>query len=443
MNATTKKRTVRLSESAEPRAKSGVVESYELNGKQLVRSIPRRDGGVAKRSMHLAADGKSIAPREDLSALWDKASLTQSTNRVWETRAGSLVIVDLFCGIGGMSLGVQEACKALGIGFEVARAIDLDDDALRAYEDNFGARAGLNIDLLGMSSLLGSTRTPVEVELVRAVGCRPDILVAGPPCQGHSNLNNHTRRDDPKNELYFKVVRAVELLRPRAVIIENVPTVTRDVRRAVPRASAALERLGYDVDCGVVDLTRLGVPQTRRRHVLIARRRNDRALGVPISGMRVRDIELGYSRSVRSVRWAIGDLFGLRSDAFIDRLPEMSDVTRERVDYLFENRIFDLPDTERPECHRDGLHTYQSVYGRMRWNRPSPTITSGFFTMGRGRFIHPQRRSVLTAHEAARLQFFPDFYNWAALSTRKSLAVGIGNAVPPKLSYAVALELLR
>ena len=97
----------------------------------------------------------------------------------------------------------------------------------------------------------------------------------------------------------------------------------------------------------------------------------------------------------------------------------------------------------RPDCHRKKSHTYQSVYGRMSWLEAAPTITSGYETMGRGRFVHPKRRRTITAHEAARLQFIPDFVDFSSVVERSSLDRLIGNAVPPKLSYVLGLELLR
>lgn len=423
-------------------------EDFSVEGNQLVRTLQRRDGTDVRTVVQRVLSSPESSTLADLSAEWDKSFLSERQLSPWPATRGHVVMVDLFCGIGGMSLGVREACRALGFGFEVARAFDLDEEALATYNANFGARTGDSLDLGGISSMLGSTKTPAEVALVRAVDCEPDLLVAGPPCQGHSNLNNHTRRADPKNELYFKVVRAVELLNPKCVVIENVPTVTRDLKQVVPRAVEALRRLGYSVDHGVVDLQKLGVAQTRKRHVLIAKRlaspSEAREDGPYADGELVRAISGAYSRSPRDARWAMGDLLlTANSGLFIDSLPEIGAVTKERIEYLFTNDLFDLPDTERPDCHRDGTHTYQSVYGRMRWDRPAPTVTSGFFTMGRGRYIHPERRSVLTAHEASRLQFFPDSFDWSEFGTRRGLATAIGNAVPPKLSYVLAAELIR
>jgi DNA (cytosine-5)-methyltransferase 1 len=418
-------------------------ERYSRDGSHLVRTLQLRNGEVVRTvASHHGTTVPAILAG-DGGADWDKSFLCGGSSGPWEAGRGHVVVVDLFSGVGGMSLGVREACRALGLGFEVARACDLDEEALATYNNNFGARTADAFDLNGLSSILGSTKTPVEVQLTRAVDCRPDVLVAGPPCQGHSNLNNHTRRDDPKNELYFKVARAAELLRPRIVLVENVPTVTKDVKRVVPRTAEALRHLGYEVDHGVVDLTRLGVAQTRKRHVLVARLLAPGGSQPPQGTLSVEDTIKRFEAQPRTVRWAIGDLFGKHEHEQMDSLPELSPITRRRIDYLFQHKLYDLPDRQRPDCHRDGDHTYQSVYGRMRWDLPSPTITSGFFTMGRGRFVHPQRKNVLTAREAARLQFFPDNFDWSGVNTRGGLARAIGNAVPPKLSYVFLAELLR
>jgi DNA (cytosine-5)-methyltransferase 1 len=128
----------------------------------------------------------------------------------------------------------------------------------------------------------------------------------------------------------------------------------------------------------------------------------------------------------------------------MDDVPEMSEANRKRVDWLFDHDAFDLPNHQRPDCHKDG-HTYPSVYGRMYWNQPASTITGGFLTPGRGRYVHPKRRRVLTPHEAARIQGFPDWFSFRPIDrdpTRAELTKWIGDAVPPILGYAIALSLL-
>ena len=109
-----------------------------------------------------------------------------------------------------------------------------------------------------------------------------------------------------------------------------------------------------------------------------------------------------YETPVRDLRWAIGDLendAGLSPDRAAGRT---SAANARRIDYLFDNGLHDLPDSERPPCHRDRVHSYTSVYGRLHWDRPSPTITGGFYSMGMGRYVHPSRRRTLTPREAAR-----------------------------------------
>ena len=117
-----------------------------------------------------------------------------------------------------------------------------------------------------------------------------------------------------------------------------------------------------------------------------------------------------------------------------------SDENKRRIHYLFEHDIHDLPNSERPDCHRLKPHGYVAVYGRMYWNIPSPTITGGFGSCGQGRFVHPLKERTLTPHEAARVQFFPDFFDFKGV-LRRELQQVIGNAVPSKAGFVVALPL--
>ncbi len=128
----------------------------------------------------------------------------------------------------------------------------------------------------------------------------------------------------------------------------------------------------------------------------------------------------------------------------MDTILELSVDNRERIKWLFDNDAYELPNEARPDCHKDG-HSYPSVYGRMYWDKPAQTITTGFLTPGRGRYIHPLRPRVITPHEAARIQAFPDSFEFVVNGhdpARNAITKWIGDAVPPVLGYAATLPLL-
>jgi DNA (cytosine-5)-methyltransferase 1 len=155
----------------------------------------------------------------------------------------------------------------------------------------------------------------------------------------------------------------------------------------------------------------------------------------------------GLKHSPHPLRWAIGDLMNNRPNGqdigIMDSVPALSEENRARIDYLFDDKLYELPDDVRPDCHKNG-HTYPAVYGRLSWDKPAQTITTGFSTPGRVRYIDPHCRRVITAREAARLQSFPDAFRWVVNGsdpTRSALTKWIGDAVPPLLGYAALLPL--
>lgn len=350
-----------------------------------------------------------------------------------------LRIVDLFSGCGGMTLGAYEGAKAEGRGAEVALAIDISEAALDVFRDNFRADNAVaqNEDIRKiLDGSLGSRASSSERRLRARVG-EVDFLLAGPPCQGHSDLNNHSRRADPRNGLYLCAIRAIEVLRPSIAIIENVPTVVHDRGGVVPDSQLHLRRLGYNFASRVVRFVEFGVPQTRRRHLTIASRTmpEDALTQLLVPSM---------TRSA-SVRDFIADLESrdTRAVGVFDRAAKQSIENRDRIAWLFDNDAYDLPDHLRPPCHRDRNHSYKSMYGRLKWDEPAQTITSGFGSMGQGRFVHPSCRRTLTCHEAARIQGFPDFFSFDACDSLTGLREMIGNAVPPQFVAAVVAGALK
>lgn len=341
---------------------------------------------------------------------------------------------DLFSGCGGLTFGLMEACRAIGRVFEPVLAWDWDKAAMAVYQANFHPGQVRAEDILAL--LPGAPGSPASIEescLIRTMG-RLDILVAGPPCQGHSNLNNHTRRNDKRNSLYQRIARFAELFHPTHVLVENVATVVHDQRRAMRTTAAYLEGLGYAVDEKVVDLAALGVPQMRKRHVLVASTVGRPELATMLSRHRV--------AIPNTVGWAIADLEDEAGDSLFRTPARLSGANIERIRWFSENpEEYNLPNHLRPPCHH-GEHSYISMYGRLYWDKPANTLTTGFHSPGQGRYIHPSRERTLTPHEAARLQFFPDFFEFSPADSRKALAHMIGNAVPMKLGYVLGLELL-
>jgi DNA (cytosine-5)-methyltransferase 1 len=373
-------------------------------------------------------------PPLNLRADDDRAFLRLRDRPAYGTADQRLRLVDLFCGCGALSLGIAEGARRLGIGVDVRLAVDDDPRATAVYGDNF---PGANVKTAKIETLfdgaLGDAPTRLECSLRREIG-DVDALIAGPPCQGHSSLNNHTRSDDPRNTLYGRVVRAAEVFAPQLIIVENVPGVERDKRAAIPAAVEHLKGLGYVVEHQPVSVDQLGVPQRRRRHLLVA--------ASQFSPTDAFHSLLHADPIARDVRWAIEDLRTVYEPEGFDGASQLSADNERRAQWLIDQDEHDLPNPHRPPCHQDGGHSYKSMYGRLYWDRPAQTVTTGFGSPGQGRYIHPEFPRTITPHEAARLQTIPDFFSFAAVQHRGSWARMIGNAVPPLLGVKLAGALL-
>jgi DNA (cytosine-5)-methyltransferase 1 len=368
----------------------------------------------------------------------DRAFLRAERQPRGKAAGGEVIAVDLFTGCGGMTVGVHEAVRRLGRTLKIALAVDCDPAAIAIYKKNFPSAAAQVGDVSALfDGALGAPLTASErkiVELIPDVG----ILLGGPPCQGHSDLNNHTRRRDPKNALYLRRARAAEVLLPSVVVIENVTAVQWDEGGVVEATKRSLAEAGYVVAGAVIDLRRIGVPQRRKRFVLVA----TRIAGVEPTKVLAAVADCMPGHADRTVRWAIGDLLANRGTDIYDTASRPTKENSTRMKVLFDTKVYDLPNEDRPKCHRDGNHSYVSMYGRLRWDRAAQTITTGFGSMGQGRYVHPQRPRTLTPHEAARLQTFPDWFDFGEKTRRGVLATVIGNAVPPLLMVEIGRVVL-
>jgi DNA (cytosine-5)-methyltransferase 1 len=400
---------------------------YDPNRGVVVRSVMTR--GMTRVESEVVVGSTNGL---DAASAFDAAWIRSEKQPKLRGRRRNVRIVDLFSGCGGMTIGVTEACRALGYRAKPLLAVDTDETALGIYQSNIPVERALSDPIESiLDSDLGEPLSESEETLKKDLG-HVDMLVGGPPCQGHSDLNNHTRRIDSRNALFLKMARFAEVCRPEHILIENVLGVRYDKGQVLEVTRNYLRNLGYNVDADIIRAEKLGAPQSRPRVFLIASRK------IPV---KIKDIVRQYKAGPRDFMWACSDLINKTGGTMFDRPSDRHPKTQKRIDYLFDNGLYELPNDMRPACHH-GDHTYYSVYGRIRPHLPAPTITTGFMTMGRGRFVHPTEPRTLTPHEGARIQGFPDWFRFGDLK-RTDYETLIGNAVPPKFTYVMALELLR
>lgn len=336
--------------------------------------------------------------------------------------------VDLFSGCGGGSLGLQAA------GFQIVGAIELDAVAASSYER-----------LVGASPTIADIRdvTPDALPRLAASG-ELTLLLGCPPCQSFTDLRrgrNRTAADEVRDRLPEEYLRFVSALEPRHIAFENVPGLASGPNRgSFDTFVASLERLGYRVTWRVLDAADFGVPQHRRRLVLIGSRVATPLLPEPTHGPRA------TSRiDFINVRHAIGALDPLRSGETsqedpMHRARRHSDLVLQRLRHLGPSGSHrDLPRDLQLRCHL-GHDGHKDAYGRMSWDRPAPTLTSGCTNVSRGRFGHPQQDRAITPREALLLQSFPPTV--VLHGGAESIARQIGNALPPALAERIACAVL-
>tara|TARA_R100000306_G_C4363007_1_gene136250 strand:- start:176 stop:1228 length:1053 start_codon:yes stop_codon:yes gene_type:complete len=330
--------------------------------------------------------------------------------------------IDLFSGPGGMTAGLKLA------GFDVVAAVELDAIAAETFRLNHSGVALLETDIRNVTvGDLADVGVPIDGGLT--------VLAACPPCQGFSSIRRRNKQgpaDDERNDLVLQVGRLAAELRPRAVMMENVPGLLGDER--LERLVADLESLGYDTGGGpvVLDTAGFGVPQRRRRLVLLASREGRIAPASPDSQvLTVRDALRGLPPS------------GISGDPLHD-LPERRSARIKAVIKAIPRdggSRRDLPASMHLECHR-GTDGFKDVYGRMAWDRPAPTITGGCFNPSKGRFLHPEENRNITLREAALLQGFPPGYEFSLARGKAKAAEMIGNALPPAFVAAHARQIV-
>ena len=343
--------------------------------------------------------------------------------------SGDYSAIDLFAGCGGLTVGLKRA------GFRVSHAIELDKHACSTYKVNHPEVRMLQQDI----------RTVATPEMSDADG--PDLVAGCPPCQGFSSLTSKWHRRDPRNSLVGEMGRFVEDLRPRVVMMENVPGVATKGRHLLNRLIRKLERLGYSVEWGVLQVADYGVPQLRKRFVLLAGKGFRIPLPAPThsrdgSGglLRWRTVGDAIRDQCEPTRYDKLSLVGgpLAVDWHVVRV--LSAENERRLRHAVPGDGWTrIPKRLRPACHQKPTAGFRNAYGRMRWDEPSPTITGGCVTLSKGRFGHPEAQRTISIREAALLQTFPPGYVFDC-GYVEHVAAMIGNALPCDFAEVVARQ---
>jgi len=321
------------------------------------------------------------------------------------------VAIELFCGCGGMSTGFLDA------GMKVSAGFDIDRRAIEAYRYNHEYRGsrGFEVDVIGLSG--AEILRLAEVDDV-------DVLLAGPPCQPFSIVGKRRGREDNRANLIAEFVRLVRELRPKAFVFENVPNLTTIAEGDIfNELCHGLRRLGYGLEAGVVAAADYGVPQTRKRLLMIGIRGRE-AVGLPPVTHGAPRLITNLPRHV-TVDDAIGDL------------PDAG----EYGEYGIHNHEPTLhsPDmVKRLLALRVGQREKSSFHDRLHPDKPSYTLRAGTGNFSPLRPIHHRYPRVITVRESARLQGFSDDFVWPDWIPRLQQYRQVGNAVPPLLAAAAA-----
>lgn len=339
----------------------------------------------------------------------------------------SIGAVDLFCGIGGLTYGLRTS------GIDVVAGYDLDSSCEYAYEANNGEGTFV---CKNVSEVTGDEIN----ERLRDFDIK--VLVGCAPCQPFS-----THRKDKKHRerhkdwgLLAQFGRLAEEVMPDYISMENVPELVKE--SIFTEFVTKLKQLDYAVEYSVVKAEEYGVPQHRRRLLLLASKKGAISLIGPTND----------EEHAVTVRDAIGKLPAVEAGGVCEGDPlqtasALSKLNMQRIQASVPNGTWrDWPEELRLDCHKkDSGQTYPSVYGRMAWDETSPTITTQFYMYGTGRFGHPDQNRALTLREGAVLQSFPEGYKFIRPGeklSRKAIARHIGNAVPPKLGEAVGKSII-
>ena len=327
--------------------------------------------------------------------------------------------IDLFSGCGGLSEGLKQA------GFKVIAGVEVDKNAAKAYRMN-------HVDTVLFEDDIRKTDTGKILKLLK--GSPLHLLAGCPPCQGFSSLRKLNRKSavrDKRNSLIDEYYRFIEELNPLTIMLENVPgIVDYTLFKAIVRK---LKKLGYNPVYKVVDVANYSVPQQRKRLVMV--------------GSKICKIDIANGlNTITTVKVALNKLKkNNKNDELHKIYPKHTEHIQKMISLIPKNggSRKDLPEQYTLECHKKKNVGFNDVYGRLRWDTVSSTITGGCLNPSKGRFLHPEEDRCISAREAALLQTFPIDYKFPIDIPRAELALLIGNALPPEFSRIQAENIFR
>lgn len=337
-----------------------------------------------------------------------------------------IATVDLFCGIGGLTHGLED------VGIPVSAGFDIDESCKFSYETNNSATfICKDVSNISYEDIAKYYRNKTI-----------KILVGCAPCQPFSRYSGRYRKagkTDNKWKLLYSFLKIIEECTPEIVSMENVPGLMQE--QVFNDFKNSLVSLGYNIDVNIIDCASYGVPQRRKRLVLLASRLGDISLIPPTYGkgnyLTVRDF-IGNLPPIQDGETYLHDQLHSAS--------KLSETNKKRIQQSRQGGTWrDWDENLRLTCHKktSGM-SFPSVYGRMEWDKPSPTITTQFFGYGNGRFGHPEQDRAISLREGALLQSFPSdyiFFDERSVFNRREIAAHIGNAVPVKFGQVIGLSI--
>lgn len=322
--------------------------------------------------------------------------------------------IDLFCGAGGLTVGLKMA------GFNVVSAVEKEPVVAETYQIN-------HPEVLLCTGDIKFISPQAMMESLKLQEGDLDLLAGCPPCQGFSSLRTRNKQasvDDERNDLIFSFLDYVKAFLPKVIMLENVPALAKDFRIKI--FCDELAKSGYLIDehsLAIEDASLFGVPQRRRRMMLLASRIGNLSRAE-------KDVKK------RTVREAIGYLPtpSMSDDPLHNITENRTSKVKKIISLIPKNggSRSDLPYEYWLPCHKKYPDGFRDVYGRMKWDTVSPTITSGCTNPSKGRFLHPEQDRAITLREAALLQTFPENYYFPIKHGKDRAALMIGNALPPE-----------